>query len=184
MSSRPRSSTGHQQPAFPARNLHNAGGCWCTWPIAHPPLFVRQIRRCRGKARSRDPDIRRAPLHRPRSADRAERDGLGRQISRRSWHSCASRRTTRAISSRTATRSGPEDSSLSYRVIHHDATEGDVPLYELVPLMHREQGFLSPDYVPRGRVFDDRDPPTELMPAGAGSPAGADGRMAREAGSR
>ncbi|MEP7007562.1 MAG: hypothetical protein ABI810_16385, partial [Sphingomonas bacterium] len=42
---------------------------------------------------------------------------------------------------------GPEDGSLSYRVIHRAATEGDVPLYELVPLMHRAQGFQSPDYV-------------------------------------
>ena len=59
---------------------------------------------------------------------------------------------------------GPEDGSLSYRVIHRDATEGDVPLYELVPLMHRAQGFQSPDYVPRDRAFDDRNPPTDLMP--------------------
>ena len=59
---------------------------------------------------------------------------------------------------------GPEDGSLSYRVIHRDAAEGDVPLYELVPLMHRAQGFQSPDYVPRDRVFDDRNPPTDLMP--------------------
>ena len=59
---------------------------------------------------------------------------------------------------------GPEDGSLSYRVIHRDAAEGDVPLYELVPLLHRAQGFQSPDYVPRDRVFDDRNPPMDLMP--------------------
>ena len=60
---------------------------------------------------------------------------------------------------------GPEDHSLSYRVLHHEAEEGDVPLYELVPLMHREFGFVADDYVPRERVFDDRMPPPDLMPA-------------------
>jgi hypothetical protein len=33
---------------------------------------------------------------------------------------------------------GPEDDSLSCRVLHRAAEEGDVPLYELVPLMDRE----------------------------------------------
>jgi hypothetical protein len=59
---------------------------------------------------------------------------------------------------------GPEDGSLSYRVIHRDAADGDVPLYELVPLLHRAHGFQSPDYVPRDRTFDDRNPPMDLMP--------------------
>lgn len=60
---------------------------------------------------------------------------------------------------------GPEDHSLSYRVLHRDAEAGDVPLYELVPLMYREYGFVADDYVPRDRVIDDRMPPPELMPA-------------------
>lgn len=59
---------------------------------------------------------------------------------------------------------GPEDRSLSYRVIHRDAAAGDVPLYELVPLMHRAHGFVAPDYVSPERVIDDRAPPLALMP--------------------
>jgi hypothetical protein len=59
---------------------------------------------------------------------------------------------------------GPEDHSLSYRVIHRDAAPNDVPLYELVPLLCREHGFVADDYVPRDRVIDDRSPPPELMP--------------------
>ena len=62
---------------------------------------------------------------------------------------------------------GPEDRSLSYRVLHREAEAGDVPLFELQPLMYREHGFVSDDYVPPGRVFDDRmPPPADLMPAG------------------
>lgn len=59
---------------------------------------------------------------------------------------------------------GPDDRSLSYRVIHRPAEEGDVPIYELVPLMHREYGFVADDYVPPERAIDDRSPPPELMP--------------------
>ena len=59
---------------------------------------------------------------------------------------------------------GPEDRSLSYRVIHRAAEEGDVPVYELVPLMHREYGFVAEDYVPEDRAINDRSPPPELMP--------------------
>ena len=59
---------------------------------------------------------------------------------------------------------GPEDRSLSYRVIHRAAEEGDVPVSELVPLMHREYGFVADDYVPQDRVIDDRSPPPALMP--------------------
>ena len=59
---------------------------------------------------------------------------------------------------------GPEDRSQSYRVIHRDAEPGDVPLYELVPLLHREFDFIADDYVPQDRVIDDRSPPPELMP--------------------
>jgi hypothetical protein len=61
---------------------------------------------------------------------------------------------------------GPDDRSLSYRVIHRDAEPDDVPLYELVPLMYREFGFVAEDYVPENRVIDDRSPPVELMPEG------------------
>lgn len=59
---------------------------------------------------------------------------------------------------------GPEDGSLSYRVLHRTAAEGDVPLCELVPLLHREHGFVADDYVPRDRTIDDRVPPASLMP--------------------
>lgn len=59
---------------------------------------------------------------------------------------------------------GPEDRSLSYRVFHREAEAGDVPLYELVPLMHREYGFTAEDFVPHDRVIDDRVPPPDLMP--------------------
>jgi hypothetical protein len=63
---------------------------------------------------------------------------------------------------------GPEDGSLSYRALHRAAEADEVALIELVPLLHREHGFQSPDYVPRDRAFDDRSPPAELMPADAG----------------
>lgn len=71
---------------------------------------------------------------------------------------------------------GPEDRSLSYRVIHHDAgaatgdgaagsEKADIPLYELVPLKHLEHGFIAPDHVPDANVFDDRAFPAGVMPA-------------------
>lgn len=59
---------------------------------------------------------------------------------------------------------GPEDRSQSYRVIHREAEEGDVALYELVPLMFREYNFQAEDYVPHERTINDRSPPPELMP--------------------
>ena len=59
---------------------------------------------------------------------------------------------------------GPEDGSLSYRVLHREAEPDDVPLYEPVPLMHRAYDFVAQDYVPRDRVIDDRAPPLALMP--------------------
>lgn len=62
---------------------------------------------------------------------------------------------------------GPEDGSLSYRVRHVPASDDDAPLYELEPLMYREYGFQSDNYVPRERAFDDRSPPSDLMPAAA-----------------
>ena len=60
---------------------------------------------------------------------------------------------------------GPEDGTLSYRVIHRPEVPGKVPVYELEPLLHREYGFQSDGYVPRERAFDDRMPPPDLMPA-------------------
>ncbi|MEO5773637.1 MAG: hypothetical protein ABIQ32_05910 [Sphingomicrobium sp.] len=60
---------------------------------------------------------------------------------------------------------GPEDRSLSYRVLHREAEEGDVPLCELEPLMFREYNFVAEDYVPPERVFDDRSAPVDLMPS-------------------
>lgn len=59
---------------------------------------------------------------------------------------------------------GPEDRSLSYRCLHREAEPDDVPLIELVPLMHREFDFVADDYVPQDRVINDRAPPSELMP--------------------
>ncbi|HEX8124926.1 MAG TPA: hypothetical protein VF548_05025 [Allosphingosinicella sp.] len=59
---------------------------------------------------------------------------------------------------------GPEDRSQSYRVVHCEAEEGDVALYRLEPLLHREFGFVAQEYVPPERVFDDRMPPPDLMP--------------------
>lgn len=64
---------------------------------------------------------------------------------------------------------GPEDGSLSYRVIHRPEVPGIVPVYELEPLLYREFGFQSDGYVPRERAFDDRMPPPDLMPAGDGA---------------
>lgn len=70
---------------------------------------------------------------------------------------------------------GPEDRSLSYRVLHHDAGDdighgarepADVPFYELVPLKHAGHGFLTPGHVPDNRVFDDRAYASNLMPEG------------------
>lgn len=59
---------------------------------------------------------------------------------------------------------GPEDRSLSYRVRHLDAKDGDPAYYELEPLMHREFGLQSDSYVPREQVFDDRSI-SQAMPA-------------------
>ncbi len=59
---------------------------------------------------------------------------------------------------------GPEDRSLSYRVLHREAEDGDVPTYELVPLMYREYGFQAADFVPHEQVINDRSPPPALMP--------------------
>lgn len=71
---------------------------------------------------------------------------------------------------------GPEDRSLSCRVLHHDAgtvlgemVSGggplDVPVYELVPLKHVAQRYVAPDHVPEANVFDDRAFPVGVMPA-------------------
>jgi hypothetical protein len=68
---------------------------------------------------------------------------------------------------------GPEDRSLSYRVLHHavgadiglsEPEPADVPLYELVPLKHLGHGFVAEDHVPDDRAFDDRAFPADLMP--------------------
>lgn len=66
---------------------------------------------------------------------------------------------------------GPEDRSLSCRVLHHDAgtvigdgAPVDVPVYELVPLKHVEYGYVAPDHVPETNVFDDRAFPAGIMP--------------------
>lgn len=68
---------------------------------------------------------------------------------------------------------GPEDRSLSYRVLHHDKgamigdidpSPADMPLYELVPLKHLAHGLVSPEHVPDNRVIDDTAFPPDLMP--------------------
>ncbi|MFM5906226.1 MAG: hypothetical protein ACKOPO_01340 [Novosphingobium sp.] len=59
---------------------------------------------------------------------------------------------------------GPEDRSLSYRVVHRPAEDGDVPLFELVPLLYREFGFEAADHAPLANVVDALMPPPELMP--------------------
>ncbi|MBU7580889.1 MAG: hypothetical protein KAF27_10530 [Porphyrobacter sp.] len=66
---------------------------------------------------------------------------------------------------------GPEDRSLSYRVLHHDAGTVigggdplDMPFYELVPLKHLAHGFTAPDHVPDANAFDDRAFPAAIMP--------------------
>ena len=61
---------------------------------------------------------------------------------------------------------GPEDRSLSYRVIWREAQDGDVPLYELLPVMSRAHDFEDARYVPAANVFDDRMPPAAVMPDG------------------
>jgi hypothetical protein len=67
---------------------------------------------------------------------------------------------------------GPEDRSLSYRVLHHDAGADigngdplDVPFYELVPMKHVAHSFVAPDHVPEANVIDDRAFPAAVMPA-------------------
>ena len=73
---------------------------------------------------------------------------------------------------------GPEDRSLSYRVLHHAEGDdigylgggatpepADLPFYELVPLKHVQHGFFAPDHVPDDRVIDDRAFPLDIMPA-------------------
>jgi len=68
---------------------------------------------------------------------------------------------------------GPEDRSLSYRVLHHDAganigyrdpEPADMPLYELVPLKHVAHGFVAAEHVPDSNRFDDRAFPAGVMP--------------------
>jgi hypothetical protein len=69
---------------------------------------------------------------------------------------------------------GPEDRSLSYRVLHHDAgaiigrpdpSPADMPLYELVPLKHVAHDFVAPEHLPDANAFDDRAFPVGVMPA-------------------
>lgn len=69
---------------------------------------------------------------------------------------------------------GPEDRSLSYRVLHHDAgadigyaepEPADMPIYELVPLKHVAHNFVAEDHVPDANAFNDRAFPPAIMPA-------------------
>jgi hypothetical protein len=68
---------------------------------------------------------------------------------------------------------GPEDRSLSYRVLHHDVGSdigylerepADVPMYELVPLKHVAHDFVAPEHVPDANAFNDRAFPATIMP--------------------
>jgi len=70
---------------------------------------------------------------------------------------------------------GPEDRSLSYRVLHHEEgamigavnpSPADMPLYELVPLKHLAHGFVSPEHVPENRIVEPGTFPADLMPVG------------------
>lgn len=70
---------------------------------------------------------------------------------------------------------GPEDRSLSYRVLHHDEgamigeidpSPADMPLYELAPLKHLAHGFVSLEHVPDDRVIEPGAFPLDIMPAG------------------
>lgn len=72
---------------------------------------------------------------------------------------------------------GPEDRSLSYRVLHHDAGTDtgstDIPLYELVPLEHAAHGFVAPDHVPAAANPGEQSGETAAAdPAPQGSAAG------------
>ncbi|MCC6926499.1 hypothetical protein [Novosphingobium sp.] len=60
---------------------------------------------------------------------------------------------------------GNESRTISYRVEHLPQQDGQVGLYRLEPLLHREFGFQSPDYVPDERRIDHARPPIDLMPA-------------------
>jgi len=69
---------------------------------------------------------------------------------------------------------GPEDRSLSYRVLHHDVgadigyaepEPADFPMFELIPLKHTEYNFVAPEHVPDANAFDDRAFPARIMPA-------------------
>lgn len=59
---------------------------------------------------------------------------------------------------------GNEDKTQSYRVRHLDAEEGDVPFYEIEPLLYADYGFKADGYVERTIMFDDRSAPSALMP--------------------
>lgn len=68
---------------------------------------------------------------------------------------------------------GPEDRSLSYRVIHHDKgaivgmtdpQPADMALYELVPMKHLAHGFVAPDHVPEANVVEANAFPPALVP--------------------
>jgi hypothetical protein len=59
---------------------------------------------------------------------------------------------------------GPEDGSQSFRVRHLPPTEGEVPLYEIEPMLFREYGFQSDSYISHGKTFDDRSVPKDLLP--------------------
>lgn len=70
---------------------------------------------------------------------------------------------------------GPEDRSLSYRVVHHDKgalvgtsdpEPADMAMYELLPMKHLAHGFLAPDHVPKANVVESLAFPPALMPAG------------------
>lgn len=68
---------------------------------------------------------------------------------------------------------GPEDRSLSYRVLHHEKganigyaepEPADIAFYELVPLKHVAHRFVAADHVPDANVFEDRAFPAAIMP--------------------
>lgn len=68
---------------------------------------------------------------------------------------------------------GPEDRSLSYRVLHHNVganighaepEPANIPMYELIPLKHAAYDFVASEHVPDANAFDDRAFPAAIMP--------------------
>lgn len=77
---------------------------------------------------------------------------------------------------------GPEDRSLSYRVLHHDAGTdsgaADIPLYELVPLERAAHGSVAPDHVPAAVISGEPSGQTMAVDQGPKVRAGGEASAA------